>query len=128
MDPGIHWCEAENNPYRPSGEAWGGPETVLNELFLKLADDWDGFAIHPAVVHDAGDVVVMEGRDSGTHEKTGNTLDTQVCHIWTVENGRSPSSNSTWTPRGSGRPWGCGKPRDERHVMGWGTRDAGDHG
>lgn len=88
MDPGVHWHEAENNPYRPSGEAWVGPETIVNELFLKLAEDWDGFAIHPASIHDAGDVVVMEGRYSGTHKKTGNTLDTQVCHIWTLEDGK----------------------------------------
>jgi hypothetical protein len=29
MDPGIEWYEAEGNPYRPSEEAWIGPDAIL---------------------------------------------------------------------------------------------------
>jgi ketosteroid isomerase-like protein len=88
MDPGIRWYEAEGNPYMPSGEALVGPDAILNDLFMKLGEDWDGFTVHPNSFHEAGDVVVVEGRYSGTHNGTGKLLDVQVCHIWTLENGK----------------------------------------
>ena len=88
MNPGIHWYQAESNPYRPSGEAWVGPDTVLNNLFMRLGSEWDGFTVHPKVFHDAGDSVIVEARYSGTFKATGNSMDTQVCHVWDVEDGK----------------------------------------
>jgi len=88
MDPSIHWHEAEGNPYMPSGEAWVGPDAVLNNLFMKLANEWDGFTVHPQTFYDAGDVVVVEARYTGTYKATGKTINAQVCHVWTVKNGK----------------------------------------
>jgi len=72
----------------PSGEAWVGPDSILGNLFMKLGEDWDGFTIHPERFHDAGNVVAMEGRYSGTHNGTGKALDVQVCHVWTLRDGK----------------------------------------
>ncbi len=48
MDPGIEWREAEGNPYEPSdNKAWRGPDAVMQNLFVRLATEWDGFAAHP---------------------------------------------------------------------------------
>ncbi|MDX1395573.1 MAG: nuclear transport factor 2 family protein [Gemmatimonadota bacterium] len=88
MHPEIHWYEAEGNPYEPSGEAWVGPDAIVENLFSKLGVDWGGFAVLTSSFHDAGDVVVVEGRYSATHTGTGKPLDAQVCHIWTVQDGR----------------------------------------
>lgn len=88
MDPEIHWHEAEGNPYMPSGEPFVGPNAVLEELFMKLGEDWDGFAVHPHTFHDAGDVVVVEGRYSGRNNATGKALDAQVCHLFTLKDGK----------------------------------------
>lgn len=88
MDPEIRWHEAEGNPYMPSGEAWVGPDAIVQNLFAKLGDDWDGFTVHPKSFHDAGNVVVVEGRYVGTHGVTGKSLDAQFCHVWSVENGK----------------------------------------
>lgn len=88
MDPGIRWHEAEGNPYMPSGEALVGPDAILNNLFVRLGEDWDGFAVHPNSFHDAGDVVVVEARYSGRHNGTGQELDAQVCHVWTLKDGK----------------------------------------
>ena len=88
MDPKIEWREAESNPYMPSGDAWVGPNTVLTELFMKLGEDWDGFTVTPATYHDAGDTVAVEGRYTGTHRGTGNSVDAQFCHVWTLQGGR----------------------------------------
>lgn len=79
---------AEGNPYMPSGEAWIGPDAVLNNLFVKLAEEWDGFAVHPEPFHDSGDVVVVEARCTGTYKETGKLLDAQVCHVWTMNDGK----------------------------------------
>ncbi len=88
MDPAIHWHEAEGNPYMPSGEAWVGRDAIMNNLFAKLGDDWDGFTVHPGAFHEAGDVVVVELRYTATHNGTGKPLDAQVCHVWTLKDGK----------------------------------------
>ena len=88
MSPEIRWYQAESNPYMPSGEAWIGPDAILSNLFLKLGTEWDGFAVHPKSFHDAGDSVIVEARYSGTYKPTGKSMDTQVCHIWNVKDGK----------------------------------------
>ncbi|HXT69324.1 MAG TPA: nuclear transport factor 2 family protein [Vicinamibacterales bacterium] len=88
MDPNIRWHQAEGNPYRPSGEPWAGPDAVLNNLFMKLGAEWDGFTVHPQSFHGAGDSVIVEGRYSGTYKPTGKSIDAQFCHVWDVKNGK----------------------------------------
>ena len=88
MDPKIRWHEAEGNPYMPSGEPWIGPDAILNDLFVKLGEEWEGFTVHPGTFHDAGDVVVVEARYTGTYKATGKPMDAQVCHVWTIADGK----------------------------------------
>jgi len=88
MSPGIKWYQAENNPYRPSGEAWVGPDAVLNNLFMKLGAEWDGFTVHTKSFHNAGNSVIVEGRYSGRYKATGKSMDTQFCHVWDVKDGK----------------------------------------
>ena len=88
MSPGIKWYQAEGNPYRPSGEAWVGPDTVLNSLFARLGAEWDGFTVHPKSFHNAGGSVIVEGRYSGKYKATGKSMDTQFCHVWDVKDGK----------------------------------------
>jgi ketosteroid isomerase-like protein len=88
MAPDIHWYEAESNPYRPSGEPWVGPDAVLNNLFMKLGAEWDGFSVNPKSFYSAGDSVIVEARYSGTYKATGESMDMQVCHVWDVKNGK----------------------------------------
>jgi len=88
MSPDIHWYQAEGNPYRPSGEAWVGPDAVLNGLFMRLGAEWDGFTVHPKTFHDAGNSVIVEARYTGKFKATGKSMDTQVCHVWDVKDGK----------------------------------------
>lgn len=88
MSPDIKWHQAESNPYMPSGEAWVGPDAVLNNLFMKLGAEWDGFSVHPRLFHGAGDSVIVEGRYSGTYQATDNSIDAQFCHVWDVKDGK----------------------------------------
>ena len=90
LSPGIKWYQAESNPYMPSGEAWVGPDAVLNNLFMKLGAEWDGFSVHPKSFYGSGDCVIVEARYSGTYKATGRSMDAQVCHVWDVNDGKVP--------------------------------------
>ena len=91
FDADIEWRQAEGNPYQPSGEAWIGPNAVLENLFMRLGAEWDGFLVHPEQFHDAGGTVVVEARYTGTFKPTGKALEAQVCHVWKVRNGKIAS-------------------------------------
>ncbi len=84
MDPDVEWREAEGNPYQPTGAAWRGPDAVLQNLFIKLATEWDAFTVSPVQFHDAGDTVAVEGRYTGTYKDTGKSMDAQFCHVWKI--------------------------------------------
>src|SRR5688572_23713297 len=88
MTPEMRWSLAEGNPYMPSGGAWVGPNAVLNNLFMKLGAEWDGFTVHPKLFHGAGDSVIVEIRYSGTYKATGKSMDAQACHVWDVKDGK----------------------------------------
>ena len=66
FDPEIQWREAEGNPYQPDGTAWSGPQAVLENIFMRIDAEWDGFTVNVRTLHDAGEYVVMEGRYTGT--------------------------------------------------------------
>jgi ketosteroid isomerase-like protein len=89
MSPDIKWHEAEGNPYMPSGQAWVGPDAVLNNLFMRIGAEWDGFTVHPKSFHGAGGSVIVEGRYSGTYKPTGKSIDAQMCHVWDVKDGKA---------------------------------------
>ena len=88
MDPKIEWREAENNPYQAPGEIFVGPDAVLDNVFTRLATEWDGFTVNPKAFHGVGDTVVVEGRYTGAYKATGRELDAQVTHIWRLRDGK----------------------------------------
>ena len=75
MSPEIKWHQAESNPDRPGGEAWVGPDAVLNNSFMRIGAEWEGFTVHIWAFHDAGDSVIVEARYSGTYKSTGKKAD-----------------------------------------------------
>jgi len=89
--PDIEWREAEGNPAQLDGAPWFGPGEVDEKLFRRLAAGWDGFTCTPTRIHDAGDVVVVEGRYSGVVRSTGVAVDAQFCHVWTVRGNQMAS-------------------------------------
>ena len=91
MDPDIEWREAEGNPYDPAGQGWRGPDGILQNLFMRLATEWDGFTVTPGEFHDAGSTVVVEARYTGRFKQTGQDLDAQVCHIWKLRGAKVTS-------------------------------------
>ena len=86
--PQIEWRQAEGNPYHMDGSAWIGPQAVLENLFMRIGAEWDGFTITIQKIHDAGEYVIIEGRYTGTYKPSGKKLDSQLCHVWRVQDGK----------------------------------------
>ena len=86
--PEVHWREAEGNPYQPDGSPWIGAQAIVDNLFMRIGAEWDGFQVNIGTLHDAGDCVVMEGRYTGLYKPTGRTVDAQACHVLRFRGGK----------------------------------------
>ncbi|HEY7369532.1 MAG TPA: nuclear transport factor 2 family protein, partial [Thermoanaerobaculia bacterium] len=61
---------------------------VLHNLFMRLGAEWDSFSVHPKSFHDAGGSVIVEARYRGLYKATGKNMDTQVCHVFDIKDGK----------------------------------------
>jgi uncharacterized protein len=88
MSPDIVWNEAENHPYS-DGNPYVGPERVVQGIFARLGDDWDGFGVVVEEILAAEDLVVALGRYHGTYKATGYKQNSQMVHAWRVQGGKA---------------------------------------
>ena len=58
-----------------------------------VVDNFDEFAVVPDTFHDAGDVVVVEGRAVGK-TKAGEVLDAAAAWVWTVRDGVATANHN----------------------------------
>ncbi len=85
MDPAIEWVESSQT-YLPHHGTHHGPAQVAATVFGMVVEHFDEFVVVGEVFHDAGDVVVVEGRAVGK-AKTGAVLDARAAWVWTVRDG-----------------------------------------
>ena len=84
--PDIEWTEAEGGPY---GGVFHGPEGVLENVFMKLGGEWDGYAAIPSEFVADGDTVVVLGEYSGTYRATGKHFRAPFAHAWRFKDGKA---------------------------------------
>lgn len=87
MHDDIEWHEAEHSPWH-APEGHHGPNAVLAKVFARIPGDFDDFEVEPLRFHDAGTTVVVEGRYRATATATAAPLDAEVCHVWTIRDGK----------------------------------------
>ena len=87
MSPQIIWNEAENFPYADRNP-YVGPAAIGEGVFFRLATEWKDFAATPQTFHDAGDTILTLGRYTATNLATGQPLDAQFAHVWSLANGK----------------------------------------
>jgi ketosteroid isomerase-like protein len=87
MSEDIEWWEAEGNPWYP-GRAFIGPQQVIDGVLARIGTEMEGFEVVPDRFLSDGDQVVMVGRYRGKGIATGNLLDAQALHIWTLRDGK----------------------------------------
>ena len=86
LAPQIEWTEAEGFPY---GGTYRGPEAVLQGVFMRLAQDWEGFAVVPDDFLADGDDVVAFGHYSGRNRTSGRAFVAAFAHRWTFRGGKA---------------------------------------
>jgi len=89
FDERIEWQLAEGNPYWDDAPNIVGPQQVLEHVFSRIPQDYDGFTIHLKRLVGLGDTVLAEARYGGTVKATGLPLDAQVAHVWDFKNGKA---------------------------------------
>lgn len=87
LAPDLVWIEAENGPYADRNP-YNGPGAVFESLFARIGAEYEGFAATPATFVASGDQVVALGRYTGINRATGEGLDAQFAHVFTVSDGK----------------------------------------
>jgi|KBSSwiStaDraftv2_1062776.scaffolds.fasta_scaffold2409407_1 ketosteroid isomerase-like protein len=82
----IAWTEAEGFPYAGT---YHGPNSVLTDVFMRLATEWNGFAAVPEEFIDGGETVVALGKYSGTYKATGKSFQANFAHVWKLQDGKA---------------------------------------
>lgn len=81
---GVRWTEAAGFPYAGT---YVGPAAVAENVFARIAVDWDDYTLAVDEVVDGGDTVIGIGTYSGTYKRTGRFFAARVAHVWRLENG-----------------------------------------
>jgi uncharacterized protein len=88
FDPDIEWREAENFLYADRNP-YIGPAAILEGVFARLGNEWEGFAATPESLLDAGDAVVTQGYYTGVYKSTGKSVRAQFAHVLTMRGGKA---------------------------------------
>ena len=83
--PEIEWIEPGGGN-APSG-TFRGPDSVANEVFAKVPENFDEFTVNVQEARDEGDTVVVTSRFKGKN-KSGAELDVQGEQVWEVRDGK----------------------------------------
>ena len=87
LDPEVEWWEAENFIYSDFNP-YVGPNSVLEGVFMRIGNEWDGFIVAPKEVLDAGDTAIGHGYYSGTYKKSGKNVRAQFAHFFSFRDGK----------------------------------------
>lgn len=85
LAPDVRWTEAEGFPY---GGTYSGPQAVLENVFMKLGTEWEGFAAVPRELVSEGETVVAIGEYSGRFKATGKKMKVPYVHVWKFKGGK----------------------------------------
>jgi ketosteroid isomerase-like protein len=87
LDPEVEWWEAENFIYA-DGNPYVGPQAVLEGVFMRIAQEWEGFVVSPKEILDAGDTIIGHGYYSGTCRANTVQVRAQFAHFFTFRDGK----------------------------------------
>jgi steroid delta-isomerase-like uncharacterized protein len=88
FDDNIVWNEAEGNELADKNP-YKGPQAVADGVFGRVIEKWDGFTLKNIELHEmSNNQVLATLRYNATHKKTRKKIDTQVAHLWTLQDGK----------------------------------------
>jgi ketosteroid isomerase-like protein len=90
-DASVEWTEPGGGN-SPSG-TFTGPESVGNDVFSKIPENFDEFSAQPEDFKDDGDGVVVTGTFKGK-SKSGVELDAPFTHTYEIKDGKVTKLNN----------------------------------
>ena len=85
LAPNAIWIEAEGGPY---GGTFVGPNAVLENVFMKIGGEWDGYTAIPDEFIANDNTVVALGKYSGKYKATGKSFTAPFVHVWKFQDGK----------------------------------------
>ena len=86
FDDNMSWTEAEGFMY---GGTYVGADAILENVFMKLGTEWEGFTAVPSKILDGGDGNVASfGTYAGKYSKTGKRINAPFAHEWELSDGK----------------------------------------
>lgn len=85
LDPEVEWVQ---NAGFPGGGRHRGAENVLNNVFAKFRQEWDGWQAPVSEWLDAGEAIIAIGEYRGTFKHTGRSMTAAFAGIYRVRDGR----------------------------------------
>ena len=87
FDPQIEWHELEGNPQ--AAGIFRGTDSVLNDVFSTIPENWDEFQADPHDFIDAGEHIIVTGHFRGRPKGDGGALDAHFAHVWRMRDGKA---------------------------------------
>jgi ketosteroid isomerase-like protein len=81
----VEWIQCHGFP---GGAHYRGTEALFGEAFPKIVAEWRDFATATDEFLAAGRSVVVIGRYSGVHARTGRAMEAAFAHVYDVFEGR----------------------------------------
>lgn len=85
MHPQIQWTETAGFKY---GGIYRSPQAVLENVFARIAVEFESFSVEVERLIDAGNVVVMQGHYGAKGKATGKSVRAAVAHILEISDGK----------------------------------------
>lgn len=84
----IAWTEADGFPLAGT---YIGPQAVVENVFMRLGEFSDNWAVAVDRLIADGDTVVADGRYTWNHKETGGPCEVRMAHVWTLADGKVSS-------------------------------------
>jgi ketosteroid isomerase-like protein len=85
LSESIEWEIATGFPY---GGKYVGTQSVFQDFFGRLMNDFEDWSTVAREIHDAGDHVIAIGTYTARAKATGKTFTASFSHLWTVKDGK----------------------------------------
>ena len=82
----VAWTEMAGFPYAGT---YIGPDAVRDNVFGRLAGEWDDYTANVEEVVGAGNGIVLGiGNYTGTYRATGRSMTARFVHVWRLTGGK----------------------------------------
>lgn len=81
----IAWTEADGFPLAGT---YVGPQAVVENVFMRLGEVVENWAVAVDRFIADGDTVVADGKYTWNHKKSGEPCEARMAHMWTLADGK----------------------------------------